>query len=613
MAKLTNPVLPGFNADPSFVRGIDENGNTVYYIANSTFEWFPGVQIHRSYDLINWELVARPLDNLNLLDMKGDPDSGGIWAPDLSYCNGMYYLVYTDVKVTEGSYKDCANYLTTSTSIFGPWSEPIHLTNSGFDASLFHDTDGKKYLVNMYWDHREYKHPFAGIQLTQYCDKKKALLPETSRIIHQGTNVKLVEGPHLYKLKTPKGEFYYLAAAQGGTTYTHQEIIARSKSLDGQFITQSGSFEGEPFLTAYQNPFSYLQKTGHGALVEVGGESQTNDITQNRWYFAHLASRPLTSQTQSQIDPRGFCPLGRESAIQEVIWDEDGWPKIKGGKQGQKDVDVPDLVIPQNIPPVITGTTKDYQLPLDFQTLRIPFTKNIGSYRRNCHNYICPCSPCECGDQCDCQTKSVNGQSAQRNSFGELSLYGHESLSSLHTQSHIARRWQSFEFEAEVFVEFDPTTYQEQAGLTAYYNTKHYTFFNITNNRSGLPHNIPDVDYIGSLEANLKVLEITKTDRGEQTSVLGGSNSQIVIPSNVTKVGLKIVVANENYHYEYSFDEGKSWQKIDFEFSSMQLSDDYVLQTYGGFFTGAFVGLACVDGTGKSKEAVFTKFKYTEI
>jgi xylan 1,4-beta-xylosidase len=594
MKTLTNPVLPGFNADPSFVRGLDENGNTVYYIANSTFEWFPGVQIHRSYDLINWELVARPLDTVDLLDMKGDPDSGGIWAPDLTYADGLWWLVYTDVKVTEGPYKDCANYLTTAPSVFGPWTAPIHLTNSGFDASLFHDTDGKKYLVNMYWDQREYKHPFAGIQLTEYSHAKQQLLPETSRIIHQGTNVKLVEGPHLYKLQTPVGQFYYLAAAQGGTTYSHQEIIARSATLDGQFVTQPGAFNGEPFLTAYQSPFSPLQKTGHGALVEVGGSSPTNDITQNRWYFAHLTGRPVTNPNSSAIDPRGYCPLGRESAIQAVEWDVDGWPHIVGGKQGVLEVAVPELSTPEQVPSIHQGVTDRYPLPLDFQTLRIPFTEQIGQYTPASSVTSVP-------------AKQLNGQSWDNSNFGELTLFGRESLSSTHTQAHIARRWQSLSFVAEVFVEFNPTTYQEQAGLTAYYNTRHWTMFNITNSGSGLPHNVADVDYVGT-ESNQRVLEITQVDRNCQTSVLGASNSQIVVPDSVRSVGLKLVVTGITYHYEYSFDSGTTWHQAGGDLSSAVLSDDYVLETYGGFFTGAFVGLACIDGTGKGKPAKFTNF-----
>ena len=164
--KIKNPILSGFNPDPSIVRVED-----TYYIATSTFEWWPGVQIHESKDLVNWHLITHPLNEKRLLDMTGNLDSGGIWAPDLSWCDGKFYLVYTDVKVTDGSFKDCINYLITAEDIMGPWSDPIVLNTAGFDASLFHDTDGKKYLVNQYWDPRCYHHPFYGIMCTEFSEE----------------------------------------------------------------------------------------------------------------------------------------------------------------------------------------------------------------------------------------------------------------------------------------------------------------------------------------------------------------------------------------------------------------------------------------------------------
>lgn len=144
--------------------------------------------------------------------MKGNPSSGGIWAPALSYADGKFWLVYTDVKVTEGAFKDMTNYLTTATDIRGPWSSPIKLNGVGFDASLFHDDDGRKYIVQQTWDHREYHHPFDGITLTELDTTTLKLMPETARTIYRGTAVALVEGPHLYKLNG----YYYLFAAQGG-------------------------------------------------------------------------------------------------------------------------------------------------------------------------------------------------------------------------------------------------------------------------------------------------------------------------------------------------------------------------------------------------------------
>ena len=142
-----NPVLRGFHPDPSFLRVEDD-----YYIATSTFEWFPGVRIHHSKDLVNWRLLAHALTRKSQLDLVGNPDSGGVWAPDLSYSDGLFYLVFTDVKSRVGAFKDTHNYLVTSRRIEGPWSAPVHLNSSGFDPSLFHDDDGRKWLLNQIWE-----------------------------------------------------------------------------------------------------------------------------------------------------------------------------------------------------------------------------------------------------------------------------------------------------------------------------------------------------------------------------------------------------------------------------------------------------------------------------
>ena len=167
---IINPVLRGFNPDPSICRVGDD-----YYIATSTFEWYPGVQLHHSTDLVNWQMVKRPLDRASQLDMRGNPDSGGIWAPCLSYADGLFWLVYTDVKRLDGSFKDTHNYIVTAPAIEGPWSDPVYINSSGFDPSLFHDDDGKKWFLNMLWNHVSHgvggqpKHPsFAGILLQEY-------------------------------------------------------------------------------------------------------------------------------------------------------------------------------------------------------------------------------------------------------------------------------------------------------------------------------------------------------------------------------------------------------------------------------------------------------------
>jgi xylan 1,4-beta-xylosidase len=174
---ITNPILRGFSPDPSIVRVEDD-----YYIATSTFQWWPGVHMFHSTDLKNWEQLPSPLNRPSQLNMLGNPDSGGIWAPCLSFSDGIFYLVYTDVKTKKGRYYNNHNYVVTATDIGGPWSEPVYLNSTGFDPSLFHDTDGKHYLINM-------RNGFKGILLQEYDIKEKKLTGAVSNIFKAAGSV----------------------------------------------------------------------------------------------------------------------------------------------------------------------------------------------------------------------------------------------------------------------------------------------------------------------------------------------------------------------------------------------------------------------------------------
>ncbi|WP_282801597.1 glycoside hydrolase family 43 protein [Secundilactobacillus kimchicus] len=537
--KIENPVLRGFNADPSMIRVGD-----TYYIANSTFEWFPGVRLHESKDMVHWNLLPSPLSTTTLLDMKGNPASGGIWAPDLSYADGKFWLVYTDVKITEGVFKDMTNYLTTATDIHGPWTDPIKLNGVGFDASLFHDENGKKYLVQQTWDHREYHHPFNGITLTEFDVKTMKLQPKTARTIYNGTQVKLVEGPHLYQING----YYYLFAAQGGTVFTHQEVVARSRTLDTlSFETEPG----DPFITNMDTPDFYLQKQGHGALVNTpGGE----------WYYASMVARPWNHKNESAYGPRGWSTLGRETSIQKVEWDDEGWPRVVGGHGGQVEVEAPKDAILTKAPD--NGDQHDdfdqSELALEWNTLRVPFENHMGRI----------------------------GQ-------GQLTLIGRDSLASDFDVSMVARRWQAFNFNAETKVTFKPYTYQQMAGLTNFYNDNHWSWIFVTWD-----------------EKKGRVIEVAENNRGHYTSYL--KDDAIQIPDDVEAVWFRTQVRKQSYGYQYSFD-GQTWQDVPVSLDAAILSDDYVLQTYGGFFTGAFVGLATVDYSGYEQEADFDYFDYKEL
>ncbi len=532
MGKIKNPILTGFNPDPSICRCGED-----YYIAVSTFEWFPGVGIYHSKDLKHWRLVSRPLNRLSQLNMLGNPDSGGIWAPDLSYHDGRFWLIYTDVKVTEGQWKDCHNYLVTAERVDGEWSDPVYLNSSGFDPSLFHDEDGKKYLLNMVWDHRVGHHNFYGIALQEYDPVQQKLVGER-KIIFKGTDLKLTEGPHLYKVNG----YYYLLTAEGGTRYEHASTIARSKNLWGPYEVHPDN----PLITSWPYPRNPLQKAGHASIVHTHTDE---------WFLVHLTGRPLPKEDQPLLDPRGYCPLGRETAIQRLEW-KNGWPYVVGGNQPSLEIEGPrieEVKWERDYPEKDDFDSKT--LNLHFQTLRIPLGED---------------------------TMSLTDRP------GHLRLYGRESLTSKFVQAFVARRWQHFNFTAETKVDFKPENFQQAAGLVNYYNTQNWTALHITWH-----------------EEKGRVLEITTCDNFVFAQPLKGK--EIPVPEEAAYVYLRVDVNTNLYHYSYSFD-GKHWEKIPIDFYSYKLSDDYVQG--GGFFTGAFVGMHCQDTSGQRKHADFDYFIY---
>ena len=414
---ITNPILPGFNPDPSIIR-VGED----YYIATSTFEWFPGVQIHHSKDLVNWELIARPLNRLSQLNMIGNPDSCGVWAPCLSYDNGTFYLVYSNVRSFDGVWKDTPNFLVTTDDIKGEWSEPIFLSASGFDGSMFHDPNGRKWYTSLLVDHRKGKF-FGGIILQEYDPSKKKLVGPVFKIF-EGSSLGITEGPHLYK----KNGYYYLITAEGGTEYGHAVTIARAKSILGPYELHPNT----TLVTSRNNPEVLLQKAGHGDLVEtIDGE----------WLLVLLIGRPLTSL--------GRCILGRETAIELIEWRNDDWPYLKSG------LPYPRVIVPIQEGNLISGNEQGFEevhqfktpeLSIQFQSLRIPVD---------------------------------NSWLSLSDRPGYLRLYGKESLSSFHHQSLIARRVQHFNIEVNTALEFEPANFQQLAGLVFYYNTGHWIYLHL--------------------------------------------------------------------------------------------------------------------------------------
>jgi xylan 1,4-beta-xylosidase len=288
MSVFTNPILPGFNPDPSICRA----GND-YYVATSTFEYFPGVPIYHSKDLLSWRLVGHALTRKSQLELDGARSSQGIFAPTLRYHAGTFYMVTTNMS-SGGS------FYVTAKDPAGPWSEPVWLKEPVFtmDPSLCFDDDGAVY----YTRHGEGRD--GGIYQAEL-DLERGRLKSEPRKIWGGTGGIWPEGPHLYRIR----DYYYLLISEGGTSYDHSLTVARSRSPWGPFE----SCPHNPIFTHRERPDQPIQALGHADLV------QTPD---GHWFCVLLGIRPSGGR---------FHHLGRETFLAPVTWSADGWPVINGG------------------------------------------------------------------------------------------------------------------------------------------------------------------------------------------------------------------------------------------------------------------------------------------
>lgn len=293
-----NPVIRGFAPDPSIVRAGDW-----YYLATSSFEWFPTIPLYRSRDLAHWEHAGHVTGAAPGNSLAGVPDSGGIWAPSLSWDGERFWVTYAVVRSVGTPYFDLDVYVTNSPRAEGPWAPPRRVPSHGFDPALFHE-DGRLWLLNLQNDHRPDGKRFSGIVATELNPVTLAPVAPTALLLQ---HERLVEGPKLLR----HDGWYHLILAEGGTGYDHGVLTARSRELTGPY-----ELSDHPMLTSRDAPTLPLQKAGHAELV------QTPD---GAWFLSHLAGRPLPT-------PQGpRCTLGRETAIQAVTWDEGGWPRLRGG------------------------------------------------------------------------------------------------------------------------------------------------------------------------------------------------------------------------------------------------------------------------------------------
>jgi xylan 1,4-beta-xylosidase len=334
-----NPIIPGFYPDPSICRVEDD-----YYIVNSSFEYFPGVPVWHSTDMVHWKQIGNVLNRPSQLDLKNAKPSNGIYAPTIRYHNGTFYMVTTLVNGDRGY----NNFYVTSKNPEGSWSDPIWVDQNGIDPSLFWDDDGRAYFVSNRATKPSDPRAIYQSEIDINTGKRLTEIKE----LWKGSGGSYVEGPHMYK----KDGYYYLLTAEGGTSYGHTVAIGRSKNIWGPFE----SCPHNPILT---NRMTYgsIQGTGHGDLVQAKDGS---------WWMVHLAFRPA-------ID--GIHFIGRETCLTPVEWETGKWPVVN--KNGTTDevirVTPPGLL---NAPPpfndIVTEDFNSDKLNFDWLYLRNPETSN---------------------------------------------------------------------------------------------------------------------------------------------------------------------------------------------------------------------------------------------
>lgn len=506
---IVNPILPGFNPDPCICRKGED-----YYLAVSTFEWLPGIPIYHSRDLKNWELYTHVFSEGHSIDLKRLPSAKGIWAPCLTYCEAedLFYVVYGVMNSMNARYFDVDNYVITAKDVKGPWSEPIYLHSSGFDASMLHDTDGRKYVVSLDWETRAgYEKP-GVICMAEYDSVSKEIVGYPKRIWKGGTDRGCIEAPHLYH----RGKYYYIMCAEGGTGYNHCVTMGRSENVWGPYEKDPEN----PILTSapgnsyerhdpdhlkpkYYNPDCALQKAGHGSVIDTqNGET----------WMVYLCARPFTPELR--------CTLGRETAIQQMKWTKDGWLRSMDGSNLAKK-EVAESKLPA------------YPVP------KVPAFDDFNEDKLGNWYYAPRILPQEFADV------KVHP--------GYVRIRGQESRTSLNRVSILARKLTSLHVRVTTKMEFLPQVHQHSAGLILYYDNMNY--INLRKYYS---------ETLGQ-----SAISIIHLENGEKTEFVNTRT-----PVEDCPIYFRLMINGRESFFSWSYD-GENYQRIGITFDTSKFSDEY--------------------------------------
>lgn len=405
-----NPIRTGMFPDPSVVR-VGED----YYMVNSSFIYFPCIPVSHSKDLIHWEIIGHAITNPEWAHL-GELEGGrGYWAPDISYDDGTFYITAT-YRLNDTGTVYRRQIVVSSDRPEGPYSEPSFIEEDGIDPSIFHENGRHYMLLNR------------GARIFELSDDCKRQISEAS-LLYYGSQKRAPEGPHLLK----KDGYYYLFQAEGGTGQGHRVTVARSRSL-------MGKYEPCPYnpIMRQTDERAGLQRCGHGKPVS------TED---GKWYMVYLCGR--------RID-KGYSILGRETALDPIIWTPDGWPIVNGLK-GPSVLQTPPMKVlaavnasTQGSAAALLRTKKIFQngLPKDFMTPREPEEEGI------CFK------------------------------DGNLLLKASaHPLSSVMAKNILLRRQGAFCFKAEAVLVMPVLSEGQEAGITCYYDENTWVCFFVSRDR----------------------------------------------------------------------------------------------------------------------------------
>jgi alpha-N-arabinofuranosidase len=422
--RVTNPILPGFYPDPSI-----EKVDTTYYMVHSTFAYMPGIPVFKGYDLKNWVQIGNVIDRDTQLDFRGERVSRGLFAPTISHHRNTYYVTCTDID-------NIGNFVVTATDPAGPWSDIVELPEiKGIDPSLFFDTENDRaYIVYnsaapndqpLYEGHRT-------IRMYEFDYTNLRVVGEERLLVNGGVDISKhpvwIEGPHIYK----RGDYFYLCAAEGGTSVRHSQVIFRSKSIDGPYLP----WEKNPILT--QRDLDPLREfpitsTGHADLTE-GPDGHT--------YAVFLATRPYADNHYN---------IGRETFVAPVEWTTNGWP-------------------------IINPHHDDVKYSYNFPWPEHPISGAAQNGNFSYHYDF----PKDSIDHSFLFLRKKDSDWYQMTADGLVLSLESTTLSQYDNPAYIARRLQHHQAAISTSVLFEPQTHYESAGLAVFQGEKNYYYIAIT-------------------------------------------------------------------------------------------------------------------------------------